>query len=98
MGHFTINLPDGRQGDVRFGTVRKKMLFPNIFSKNKSKNESKTGYVIKVGQGKINEEEYWLFKSKEGKWSKDPDGVKELDSDIYLLLRKAIIDKETPGP
>lgn len=97
MGHFIINLPDGRLGDVRFGTVSKKMLFLDIFSKNKIKSESKTGYVVRIDLGKRSQEEYWLYKSKEGKWSRDPDGTIELDSDIYRSLQNAIMEKESPG-
>ena len=37
MGHFTINLPDNKQGDVRWGKVKKLEMNLNVFSKSKPK-------------------------------------------------------------
>jgi hypothetical protein len=62
MAHFTINLPDHKQGDVKWGSVKKLKLKLNIFSKNKPRIEPKTGYKVKVAPN----EEYELFKSKVG--------------------------------
>jgi hypothetical protein len=91
MGHFIINLPDNLQGDVRWGTVRKKVGFNlNPFRKNKQINETKIGYIVRVSN-----QEYRLFKSMDGKWSQDEDGEKELGSGIYLAIREAILEKET---
>jgi hypothetical protein len=97
MGHFTINLPDGKLGDVLYGTVRRKSSIFSLFSKNKEKNESKTGYVVRFGNNKANQEEYRLYKSKEGNWSQDVEGQNELDNDLHLSIRNAINEKELSG-
>ena len=92
MGHFTIQLPDGQQGAVRYGTVKRTSLLLNFFSKNKLKAEAKTGYVVRMD--KKEREEYWLFKSKDGHWSKDVEGEQALDSDLYRAIKNAISEKE----
>jgi hypothetical protein len=97
MGHFTFNLPDGRPCDVRYGLVKKKSSIKSFFSKNKAENETKTGYVVRVGRDKATQKEYWLFKSKEGKWSQDAEGLKELDNDLYINIKNAINEKELSG-
>ena len=94
MGQFTITLPDGRLADVRDGTVRRESSILSFFSKSKARNETKKGYVVWVGDDQTNREEYWLFKSKEGKWSQDAEGQKELDNDLYISIRNAIDEKE----
>jgi hypothetical protein len=46
MGHFTINLPDNRVGDVRYGKVEKlEFPFRWLFGK---RSVDKTGYVVKL--------------------------------------------------
>ena len=97
MGHFTINLPENRLGDVRFGTVKTKNFNFNLFSKSKPRDEPKTGYIIRVAPGKTNQEEYRLFKSKDGRWSTDVHGEKELDSYIYMYIKYFITEKESGG-
>ena len=94
MGQFTIQLPDGRQGDVRWGTVKKKRRLLDFFSKNKPKAETKTGYIVRMGADKKKGEEYWLFKSKAGHWSKDAEGEQELNTDLYRAIKNAISEKE----
>ena len=91
MGHFTIDLPNNLHADVRWGTVRKVAFNLNFFSKKKQTNQQKTGYIVKVGS----QQEYRLFKSKDGKWSVDVDGQKELGPGIYQTIKDAIIAKET---
>jgi len=54
MGHFTIELPENKKGDVRWGMV-KKMQF-SLLRKNKS--ESKRGYIVNLSDS---------FKDSEGK-------------------------------
>jgi hypothetical protein len=89
MGHFTIDLPGNKKGDIRWGIVSK-MQFP-FFRRNKS--ESKQGYIVNVSDtdGKI---EFRLFKSQNGEWSKDPDGKSELDNETLIFIKNAIIEKE----
>jgi hypothetical protein len=38
--------------------------------------------------------QYRLFKSKNGDWSKDPDGKAALDEDILILIKNAITERE----
>jgi hypothetical protein len=89
MGHFTIDLPENKKGDVRWGIVSK-MQFP-FFRKNKS--ESKQGYIVNVSDtdGKI---EFRLFKSLKGEWSKDPEGKIGLDNETLIFIKNAIIERE----
>ena len=96
MGHFTINLTDGRLADVRYGTVKKKSSILSLFLKNKEKNETKTGYIVRFGDDKVTQKEYRLFKSIEGKWSQDVEGHRELDNEL-LSIRNAIDAKESSG-
>ena len=89
MGHFTINLPEKKKGDARWGIVTN-TLFPLIL---KNKSESKEGYIVNVSDtdGKI---EFRLFKSKNGEWSKDPEGKIGLDNETLIFIKNAIIEKE----
>ena len=89
MGHFIMDLPDNKKGDVRWGIVSK-MQF-SFFRKNIS--ESKQVYIVNVSDtdGKI---EYRLFRSKNGNWSKDPEGQIGLEDEILILIKDAIIEKE----
>jgi len=89
MGHFTINLPGNQKGDVRSGTTTKVSI--SFF--RKSRVESRNGYLVKIADEK-NQAEYRLFKSKNGEWSKDPDGKADLDDDILVEIKNAIIEKE----
>jgi hypothetical protein len=88
MGHFTINLPENKQGDVRWGTVSKQKF--SLF--HKSKSESKKGYIVNVSDAN-NKIEYRLFKFQIGEWSKDPEGQIKLD-ETDLLIKNAIVEKE----
>ena len=84
MGHFTINLPGNRVGEVFWGKVRK-LEFPFLW---KSKDE-KTGYIIRINPGE-SRNEYRLFKTKEGRWSQDPDGLVEVEDETTLAIKQAI--------
>jgi len=89
MGRFTIDLPENKKGDVRWGTVSK-MQF-SLF--RKSKSESRKGYLITVSDSN-SKTVYHLYQSKNGEWSKDPEGKMGLDDNIPLLIKDAIIEKE----
>ncbi len=89
MGLFTIDLPENKRGDVRWGAVSK-MQF-SLF--HKSKSGSKKGYIINIADAK-SKTAYRLYKSKNGEWSKDPEGKMGLDDNILILIRDAIIEKE----
>lgn len=90
MGHFTIKLPENKLGDVRYGIVRKKGINLNLFSKQKVKLEPKIGYRVIVDK----DEEYWLYKSKEGRWTTDVEGKKDIDSYIHMYLKYFICERE----
>jgi hypothetical protein len=90
MGHFTISLPDNKQGDVTWGKLRKLGINLNLFSKAKPEHEAKTGYIVRVAPN----DEYRLFKSKNGKWSEDPECKIALNDEWMLSIQKAIIEKE----
>ncbi|HMC86491.1 MAG TPA: hypothetical protein VKI61_13255 [Chitinophagaceae bacterium] len=89
MGHFTIDLPEKKKGDARWGIVSNTQ-FPLI---RKNKSESKQGYIVNVSDtdGKI---EFRLFKSQNGEWSKDPEGKIGLDNETLIFIKNAIIEKE----
>jgi hypothetical protein len=91
MGLFTIELPENKHGDVRWGMVSKKMSLFSLFRKNKS--ESKRGYIINITSPN-SKTEYRLFKSRNEEWSKDPEGENELDDNTLILIKNAIIEKE----
>lgn len=69
MGHFTINLPNNLQGDVRFGTIKMKSLFLDLFKSKKLKDEVLKGYVINLEPTSSKNKEYRLLKTNEGKWT-----------------------------
>ena len=92
MGHFTIRLPNNRLGDVRWGKVRKIALpFGWLFKNDK---DAKTGYVIKVSEGLGNESEYRLFKTKDGRWFHDPDGMRPVEDEAAIAIKQAIEHQE----
>jgi hypothetical protein len=93
MGHFTIKLPNNRLGDVRWGKVRKVALpFGWLFQKDK---DVKTGYIIKLSPGIVNQNEYRLFKTKDGRWFHDPDGKKPVEDEASIAIKQAIEQQET---
>jgi len=96
MGHFTITLPNNLNGDVRWGTIRKKSTFLNLFKSNKSDSYIKKGYVIKVGPAN-EQREYRLLRSKDGNWTSEDDGGFQLtpDDNISAEIKKAIDNYES---
>lgn len=91
MGHFTINLPNNLQGDVRFGTIKKKSLLSDLFKK--SNHDIKKGYIIKIQPTSTEHDEYRLLKTKEGKWtSEDVGGFQVSPDDEISTAIKSTID------
>lgn len=97
MGHFTINLPNNLQGDVRFGTIKKKSLFLDLFKTKKSNDDIKKGYIIKIGPTSTEHNEYRLLKTKEGKWTSEEVGGFQVspDDEICVSIKNAIDDYES---
>ena len=95
MGHFTIHLPNNRQGDVRWGTIRKKSLFPSIF--RKSNSEVKKGYIVKIEPTSAGPKEYRLLKTKDGKWTSEDDGGFRVtpDDEMSASIKSAIDNYES---
>jgi hypothetical protein len=94
MGHFTIHLPNNRQGDVRCGTIRKKSLFSNLFKKSNS--EVKKGYIVKIEPTSTGHNEYRLLKTKNGKWASEDDGGFQVtpDDELSASIKSAIDNYE----
>jgi 23S rRNA maturation-related 3'-5' exoribonuclease YhaM len=97
MGHFTITLPNNLQGDVRYGTIKKKSLFLDLFKTKKLNNEVKKGYIIKIEPTSTEPNEYRLLKTKEGKWTTDDDGGFQVtpDDEISASIKSAIDNYES---
>ena len=89
MGHFIIDLPENKKGDVRWGMV-KKIKF-SFFRKNKS--ETKKGYLVNLPDSD-SKAVCRLFRSPNGVWFKDPEGKEELNDRNLDLIKNAIIEKE----
>ena len=92
MGHFTIKLPENKLGDVQYGIVRKKGINLKLFSKQKVNLEPKIAYRVIVGEK--DPEVYWLYKSKDGRWTTDVEGTKDIDSYIYMYMKYFISEQE----
>src|SRR4051812_20421100 len=92
MGHFTIALPNNQQGDVRCGTIRKKLLFLGLFRNNKQHNEVKKGYIITIAPATKNPKEYRLLKNKAGEWTaEDNEGFRVVpENETTLAIKRAI--------
>ena len=97
MGHFTITLQNNQQGDVRWGTLRKESTLLNLFKGNKSANEIKKGYIVKVASTSSEQKEYRLLKTKEGNWTSEDDGGFQVtpDDQISVAIKKAIDEYES---
>jgi hypothetical protein len=97
MGHFTIILPNNREGDVRWGTVRKKMSFMNLFQKNKIKDEVRKGYIVRIESVKTGQKTYRLLKTKEGQWISEniPGFSVAYDNEESQAIKKAIDEFES---
>lgn len=93
MGHFTIALPNNQQGDVRWGTIRKKSPVLDLFRKNRSNHEVKKGYIVKIESASKDGKEYRLLKTAEGQWTFEDDGGFGVTRDEPTILAiKAAID------
>jgi hypothetical protein len=94
MGHFIIDLLENNRADVRFGTVYKNQF--SFFRRRKISQPEypKKGYIVRLldSEAKI---QYQLFKSKDGVWSKDPEGKMPLDNHTLIQIKNAIIKKES---
>ena len=97
MGQFTIALPNNQRGDVRWGTIRKKSLFLDLFKKKRLDNEVKKGYIIKIEPASKNQKEYRFLKTKKGNWTSEDDGGFQVTSDdqISIEIKKAIDNYES---
>jgi|SRR5205809_3970510 len=97
MGHFTVALPNNQQVDVRWGTIRKKSLFLDLFRKNRLNNEVKKGYIVKIEPASKDQKEYRLLKTKEGQWTFEDDGGFGVtpDDQISLAIKSAIDNYES---
>jgi len=93
MGHFTITLPNNLQGNVRWGTIKKKSLLLDLFKSKKSNDEVKKGYIISIEPTPTEHKEYRLLKTKEGKWiSEDVGGFQVTPDDEISASIKSAID------
>ena len=97
MGHFTITLQNNQQGDVRWGTIKKKTLFLDLFKGKKLNNEVKKGYMVRIESPPTEHKEYRLLKTKEGKWTSEDDGGFHVtpDDEISVLIRSGIDNYES---
>jgi hypothetical protein len=95
MGHFTIHLPNNQQGDVRWGTIKKKSLFLNLFKKSNS--EIKKGYIVKIEPTISGYKEYRLLKTMDGKWTSEDDGGFQVtpNDEMSALIKSAIDNYES---
>jgi hypothetical protein len=90
MGYFEIDLPENKKGEVRWGILRKMRL--SFFRKQEP--DSKKGYIVYVTDAE-SKREYRLFKSRDGEWSRDPDGKVKLEDDNEISIKNAIVEKES---
>jgi hypothetical protein len=97
MGHFKIQLPNNQQGDVRWGTIKKKSVFSDLFKSKKSNNEAKKGYIVKIEPTSAEHNVYRLLKTKEGKWTSEAVGGFQVspDDEITASIKTAIDDYES---
>jgi hypothetical protein len=97
MGHFTIDLPAERKGEVRFGKiVRKTANFFDLFRRRKSNREERTGYIIKIDPAVGDKKLYHLLRSGNGEWLTESDGGFQIteDDEISIAIKQAIDEYE----
>ena len=87
MGYFTINLPNYKKGDVRFGPVKKMKTLSHRF-RRKNFEAEQPAYIVKVDVGLVNERIYYLLKSKDGCWLDD------MQSDALAIIKNRIDEYE----
>jgi len=97
MGHFKITLPNNQQGEVRWGTIRKKSLLLDLFRKNRLNNDVKKGYLVIIESASKDQKEYRLLKTKDGQWTFEDDGGFGVtpDDQISVAIRSAIDNYES---
>jgi hypothetical protein len=95
MGHFTIHLPNNQQGDVRWGTIKRKTLFSNLFKKSNS--EVKKGYIVKIEPTSDGHNEYRLLKTMDNKWTSEDGGGFQVtpDDEMSASIKSAIDNYES---
>ena len=96
MRHFTISLPNNLHGDVRWGTIKRKLLFLDLLKGKKLNSEVKKGYIIRVEPTTTEHKEYRLLKTMEGKWTSEDVGGFQVTSDdeISASIKSAIDNYE----
>lgn len=87
MGYFTINLPDYKKADVRYGPVKKMKTLSHRF-RRKNFEAEQPAYIVKVDFGLVNERFYYLVKNKDGDW------LDELQSDALAVIKNKIDEYE----
>lgn len=93
MGHFTIDLPAERKGEVRFGKIIKKTVnFFDLFRRREYNRDERTGYIIKIDPAAGDKKVYHLLRSREGKWLTEGDGGFQIaeDDEISIAIKQAI--------
>jgi hypothetical protein len=97
MGHFTIDLPAERKGEVRFGKIVKETAnFFDLFRRRGYNREEKTGYIIKIDSAAGDKKVYHLLRSGKGEWLTESDGgflIAEED-EISIAIKQAIDEYE----
>jgi hypothetical protein len=97
MGHFTIDLPTERKGEVRFGKIVKKTAtFFDLFRRRGYNREEKTGYIIKIDPTVGDKKVYYLLRSGKGEWLTEGDGGFQIaeDDEISIAIKQAIDEYE----
>jgi hypothetical protein len=97
MGHFTIDLPTERKGEVRFGKiVRKTANLFDLFRRRGYNREERTGYIIKIDPAAGDKKVYHLLRSCEGEWLTEGDGGFQIakDDEISIAIKQAINEYE----
>jgi hypothetical protein len=101
MGHFSIELPENKRGDVkRLAVIR--VQFSKTYKVGSKSPVSESipvnslvgyKYLIAVSEDD-RQTEFHLFKSQNGKWSKDPEGRIKLNDHPLIIIKNAIVKKE----
>ena len=97
MGHFTIDLPNNQQGNIRWGTIKNKSSLLNVFKSKKSDEDINKSYIVNIEPTPNEHKEYHLLKTKDGKWTSESYGGFQLtpDDEISTLIKSAIDNYES---
>ena len=87
MGYFTINLPDYKKGDVRFGPIKKMKTISHRFRRRNFEAEQ-PAYIVKVDVGLVNERIYYLLKTTDGSWHD------EMQTEMLAVIKNKIDEYE----